>query len=157
MTSQPDGRPAQRITLVAAPPVRALAIAAAAELLGALLLVGWAALDLPLVAAVLGGLLLALGTVLLAAALVLTGRLRTEVELTADAIAVSRAGQRRTVPWAEVREVTLDYPRLQLLTKDPARGLVITNPRPAPDPRFEALQDAVRRRLDADRGYRELG
>ena len=48
-------------------------------MLGALLLVGWGALDLPLVVAVLGGLLLAAGLALVVAAVVLSGRLRTRV------------------------------------------------------------------------------
>ena len=116
----PDRLPVQRFTLTAAPPVRALAIAAAAELLGALLL---------------------------------TGRLRTQVELGADTLTVTRAGQRREVSWSDVRAVTLQHPRLRVTTADPAGGVVITNPRRESDPRFAALMSALRQRLDADRGY----
>ncbi|SDR69460.1 hypothetical protein SAMN04488543_0076 [Friedmanniella luteola] len=157
MSPHPTARPpVERFVLVATPPVRALAIAAGAEVLGALLLVGWQALDLPLVAAVAGALLLAFGTVLLAAAVVLSGRLRTVVELTADAVGVTRAGRSRSVPWSAVTEVTLQHPQLRVVTEDPADGLLITNPRGAADPRFAALVDAVRQRLDTDRGYRPL-
>lgn len=158
MSPHPDARPpVQRFVLAAAPPVRALAIAATAEVLGALLLVGWQALDLPLVAAVLAAVLLAFGTVLLAAAVVLAGRLRTVVELSADTVTVTRAGRSRSVPWGAVQEVTLQHPQLQVVTEDRADGLVITNPRGPADLRFGALVEALRQRLDADRGYRPLG
>ena len=157
MSSLPaDQPPVQRFTLNATPPVRALAIAAGTEVLGALLLVGWQALDLPLVVAVVGALLLALGTLLVAAALVLGGRLRTLVELTPDNLRVTRAGRSRAVPWSAVQEVRLQHPQVQVVTEDPADGLVITNPRGAADPRFAAMLDALRERLDTDRGYRPL-
>lgn len=157
MSSSPaDQPPVQRFTLNAQPPVRALAIAAGAEVLGALLLVGWQALDLPLVAAVLGALLLAFGSVLVAAAVVLSGRLRTLVELTEDDVRVTRAGRSRSVPWSDVQEVTLQHPQVQVVTQDPAGGLVITNPRAAGDPRFVSMLEALRQRLDTDRGYRPL-
>jgi hypothetical protein len=155
-SSPADRPPVQRFTLNAQPPVRALAIAAGSEVLGALLLVGWQALDLPLVAAVVGALLLAFGTLLVAAALVLSGRLRTLVELTPDTLEVTRAGRSRSVPWAEVQEITLQHPRLQVRTEDPADGVLITNPRGADDARFASLLDALRQRLDSDRGYRPL-
>ena len=148
--------PVQRFDLVATPPVRALAIGAGAEVLGALLLVGWGALDLPLVVAVLGGLLLAAGLALVVAAVVLSGRLRTRVELAPDAVRVTRAGQSRSVAWEDVQEVTLHHPQLQVVTEDPADGLVVTNPRGPADPRFAALLDALRQRLDDHRGYRPL-
>lgn len=157
MSSLPADQPAvQRFTLNARPPVRALAIAAVAEVLGAALLVAWSVWGLPLVVALLGGLLLALGTVLVAAALVLTGRLRTEVLLSADAITVVRSGQRRSVPWNQVREVTLQHPRLHVVAADPADGLVVVSPRGQGDPSFHTLVQAVRRRLDDESGYREL-
>lgn len=148
--------PVQRFTLNARPPVRALAIAAGAEVVGALLLVGWGALELPVAVAVAGGLLLAFGTVLVGAALVLGGRLRTEVQLAANAITVVRGGQRRSVPWSKVEEVKLQHPQLHVVATDPADGLVIVNPRPAEDPLFASLMVAIRQRLDTDRGYRPL-
>jgi hypothetical protein len=125
--------------------------------LGALLLVGWSALDLPLVVVLLGGLLLALGTALLATALVLAGRLRAVVELRPEVLAVSRGGRSRSVAWNAVKEVKLQHPRVLVVTEDPADGLVITNPRGAADARFASLVDALTERLDANRGYRPLG
>lgn len=157
MSSHPAAHPpVQRFILAATPPIRALAIAAGAEVLGALLLVGWQVLDLPVVAAVIGALLLAFGSILVAAAVLLSGRLRTLVELTDDAVSVTRAGKSRSVPWNQVRELTLRHPQVQVLTRDPADGLVITNPRGAEDPRFRSMLDALRQRLDTDRGYRPL-
>ena len=136
--------------------MRALAIAAAAEVVGALLLVGWGALDLPVAVAVVGGLILAFGTVLVGAALVLSGRLRTQVHLGADEITVTRGGQHRSLAWSKVEEVKLQHPRLHVVGSDPADGLVIVNPRAAGDPLFASLMDAIRQRLDTDRGYRGL-
>lgn len=157
MTPQSDAQPpVQRFNLEPRPPVRALAIAALAEVLGALLLVGWSALELPLVVAALGGLLLALGTALLAAALVLTGRLRTLVELTPDVLSVTRAGRSRSVPWSAVQQVRLQHAQVQVVTEDPADGLVILSPRGPEDPRFTSLLASLRQRLDTDRGYRPL-
>jgi hypothetical protein len=149
--------PLQRFILVPVPPVRALAIAAGTEVLGALLLVGWRALDLPLVVAVVGALLLAFGTVLVTAALVLSGRLRTVVELTPELVRVTRAGQSRSVPLSAVREVKLRHPQLQVITEDRSAGLVVTNPRGLDDPRFASLVEALQQRLDTDRGYRAAG
>ena len=154
--SAPAELPVQRFRLEPRPPVRALAIAALAEALGALLLVGWSALDLPLVVALLGGLMLALGTALLAAALVLAGRLRAVVELRPEVLAVSRGGRSRSVAWNAVQEVKLQHPQVLVLTEDPADGLVITNPRGAADAQFASLVDALRQRLDTNRGYRPL-
>jgi hypothetical protein len=155
--SQPARPSVERFTLRARPPLRPLFIAAVTEVVGALLLVLWRAADLPVVVGVLGIVLLVLGAALVVAALVLTARLRSEVLLEADALTVVRGGRRRSLPWAEVREVTLQHPRLSVLGDDEAARLVVVNPRPAGDPHFAAVADAVTRRLDAERGYRELG
>ncbi|CAA9313712.1 MAG: hypothetical protein AVDCRST_MAG61-1909 [uncultured Friedmanniella sp.] len=151
-----DRPPVQRFTLQPRPPVRALAIAAVSDLVGALLLVGWGALDLPIAVAVVGALALAFGTVLVGAALVLNGRLRTQVQLAAEAITVVRGGRQRSVPWSAVEEVKLQHPQLHVVATDPADGLVIVNPRAAGDPLFASMMDAIRQRLDTDRGYRPL-
>lgn len=145
----------QRFTLNAPPPVRPLAIAAVTVVVGAVLLVLRQALELPVAVAVLAGLLLVLGIALVLAALLLTTRLRTEVTLSSDAIHVLRHKQERSVSWREVTEVSLTHPRLSLLTAERSGGLVVVNPRQASDPVFSALVDQVRRRLDADRGYRD--
>jgi hypothetical protein len=154
--SQP-APPVQRFTLTPPPPLRPLLITAVTVLVGAVLLVLWASADLPAVVGVLGGLLLVLGLALLGTAVVLAARLRTEVRLEDDALTVVRRGQQRSVPWDQVREVTLQHPRLTVLTDEPAGRLVVVNPRRPTDPNFAALAQAVTARLDRDRGYRELG
>ena len=153
---QPVPPAVQRITLRAVPPVRPLAISAGAVAVGAVLLVVRASADLPLVVGLLGALLMVLGVALAAVALVLTARLRTEVRLEPDALTVVRAGRRRSVPWDQIREVTLQHPRLTVVAAEPDAGLVVVNPGPAQDRRFAALLAEIRARLDADRGYSEF-
>jgi hypothetical protein len=150
-----DQPPVQRYTLTAVPPVRPLVIAAAAVVLGAVLLVVWHRAGLFLVVGVLGALLMVLGLALAIAALVLTARLRTEVRLEAEALTVVRRGRERSVAWDRVREVTLDHPRLTVVAGEPDDALVVVNPRPAGDPHFASLLAQVKQRLDADRGYQE--
>jgi hypothetical protein len=108
-----------------------------------------------LVIGVLAALLMVLGVALAVAALVLTARLRTEVRLEPEALTVVRRGRQRSVPWDQVREVTLDHPRLTVIAAEPDADLVVVNPRPAGDPRFASLLAEVKQRLDADRGYQE--
>jgi hypothetical protein len=154
-----DPRPVQpavqRYTLTAVPPVRPLAIAAGTVVIGAVLLVLWRSAALPLVVGVLAALLMVLGLALAIAALVLTARLRTEVRLEPAAFTVVRRGRQRSVPWDQVREVTLDHPRLTVIAAEPDDGLVVVNPRPATDPRFASLLAQVKQRLDAERGHQE--
>lgn len=152
---RPDQPGVQQYTLNAAPPVRPLAIAAVAVVLGAVLLVLWHSARLSLVIGVLAALLMVLGVALAVAALVLTARLRTEVRLEPEALTVVRRGRQRSVPWDQVREVTLDHPRLTVIAAEPDADLVVVNPRPAGDPRFASLLAEVKQRLDADRGYQE--
>jgi O-antigen ligase len=132
--------------------VRPLAIAAVAVVLGAVLLVLWRSAGLSLVVGVLGALLMVLGLALAAAALVLTARLRTEVRLEPDALTVVRRGRSRSLPWDQVREVTLDHPRLTVSAAEPDAGLVVVNPRRPDDPRFASLLSQIRQRLDAGHG-----
>lgn len=157
MSDSQPARPVERYTLTPPPPVRPLFITAVTVVVGALLLVLWRAAELPAVVGVLGGVLLVLALALLVAALVLGSRLRTEVRLEPDALTVVRRGQHRSVPWDQVREVTLQHPRLTVVTDDPPDRLVVVNPRAAADPSFAALARAVTARLNQDRGYRELG
>ena len=155
--SQSARPPVERFTLRPRPPLRPLFIGAVTEVVGALLVVLWQAAELPAVVGVLGVVLLALGAALVVAALVLTSRLQAEVLLEADALTVVRGGNRRSLPWGEVREVTMEHPRLTVLGDAAAGRLVVVNPRSAGDPHFAALANAVTRRLDAERGRRELG
>jgi hypothetical protein len=146
----------QQFTLTAVPPVRPLAIAAGAVVVGAVLLVLWRSAELSLVVGLLGALLMLLGLVLAVTALVLTARLRTEVRLDAEALTVVRRGRRQSVPWSQVREVSMEHPRLTVLATEPDAGLVVINPRQSGDRHFAALLDQIRQRLDASHGYREF-
>jgi len=137
--------------------VRPLAIAAGTVVIAALLVVLWRSAALPLVVGVLGAVLLVLGLGLALTAVLLTARLRTEVLLEPEAVTVVRGGRRRSVSWSQVREVTLEHPRLTLVSGDSEAGLVVVNPRSAGDRRFGDLVASITQRLDSDRGYRELG
>lgn len=151
---RPAARPSpQRFTLVAAPPVRPLAIAAVTVVVAAALLVLWRNLELSVVLGGIGVVLLVLGLALAVAALVLRARLRTEVRLDADAVTVVRAGHERSLAWTEIQQVTLQHPRLTLVATESDQSLVVVNPRTEGDRVFRALQHTIRQRLDADRGY----
>lgn len=146
---------AQDFVLRAAPPVRALAIAAGAALVAIVLLAvafsGRASTALTVVAVVL----LVLGLALGLGAIVLTGRLRASVRVDDREISVrkGRRGRRtESVAWSEVGEVTLEGARLRLVAQD-GTGLVLVNPRTPGDPTFVGLLRAIRQRLDRSRGY----
>jgi len=133
--------------------VRPLAIAAVTVVVASALLVMWRALDLSGVLAGIALVLMLFGLALAVAALVLRARLRTEVRLDADALTVRRAGRERSLAWAQMEQVTLQHPRLTLLAAEPEQSLVVVNPRTEGDRVFRALQETIRQRLDADRGY----
>jgi len=151
------GQGVQRFVLRAPTPLRALAVSAGTEMAGAVLLVAWAALDLPLVVAVLGALLLAFGATLLVAAILAVARLAQTVELDEAGVTLRRGQRTRRLPWAAVQQVTLNGARLTLRT-DPGQGepMEVLNPGGAAEASFLALLGALRQRLDADRGYRPL-
>ena len=146
----------QRFTLTAPPPVRALAIAAVTALVGAGLIVISQMLDLGAVVLAVGVVGLVLAVALAVAALVLGARVRSELLLETEAITIRGAGEERRVPWADIDTVTLLGPRLTFVRRTGA-DVVVVNPRGPADRTFRALLTAVRRRLDADRGYRDLG
>lgn len=155
-----DREPAeQRFTLVAVPPVRPLAAAAAVTVVGAALLVlgGTTGSTLWRVA---GAVVLGLGLGLALLAWLFWRRLRAEVSVDADGVTVRSGRRARSLRWGEIAEVTATPLRLTLVPKPgvshAGRGLVIVNPQPATAPVFAALAAAVRARLDADRGYRSL-
>lgn len=147
----------QRFVLRSRRPLRAMAIGAGAVLVGALLLVGWGAGRLPLVLAVLGGLLAVLGLALTVAAGRAFGRLAQTVELRAAGATLLTRGRSTTLAWSDVKKVSLDGPRLILLP-DSAQiePLQVLNPGGTADATFAALTAAVSARLDAHRGYRQL-
>ena len=146
----------QRFTLRAAPPLRALAIGSAGAMVGAVLIVLWRVLDLPLVVLIVGVLLLVLAIALVVAALLLTARLRTLVVVGPQHVEVRRRGQSRRLAWSEIERVTLRGPRLTLIAKQPGGDAIMLNPRTPEDPVFSGLLTALRQRLDHDRGYGRL-
>ena len=145
----------ERFTLTAPPPVRALAIAAVAALVGVGLVALARTYGLGSVVLGVGFVGLGLAVALAVVALVSVARVRTVLELGREAITLTRAGQQRRVPWAEIDSVTLAGPRLLLVHKaGPAGDVPVLNPRRPYDPTFTALLRAIQRRLDVDRGYR---
>ena len=152
--TEPPVRPAsQRFELKAVPPVRALAISAAAAVLAIVLLVVWGVTDLPLVVLVLGIALLVLALSLTLAALLLTRRLRTTVVLTPQAITVVRGRRTESLAWGDVAEVALRGFRLSLVSKSGDASASVINPRTPSDPTFRSLTAALQNGLNADRGY----
>jgi hypothetical protein len=146
----------QKYVLTAAPPVRAVAIGAIADLIAAVLLV--LGIDRGAVAMIVIGIVvsvLALG--LIVAALLLRTKVRTVVRLDDDAVAITSGGKQASATWAEITGVSTDGPTIYLDRK-PADGppLKIGSPRGAADVSFNRLADELTRRLDRNRGYRRL-
>lgn len=152
-----SGTPAQQQTYVlsAPPPVRALAIASVAALLGAVLVVLSATTGLPGLVLVVGVVLLLAGLALAIAGLVLTARLKTTVSLDSDGLHLSRGTARTELPWREITGVDLTANHILVRTST-ADGAQILNPRGPSDPSVRRLMNAVREALDADRGYQNL-
>ena len=131
--------------------------AAGLEVVGAILLVTWGALDLPLVVCILGGLLLACGGAAMLAGVLALRRFAQTVELSATGVTVTSAQGTRTLPWSTVTQVTLNGRVLTLQTgSDRDEPVEVLNPRGPAEATFAALIEALRGRLDADRGYRPL-
>ncbi len=156
MTSTAPGDPGQRFVLSAKPPVRALAIASAATLVGALLLVLSGVWGLPVAITVIGVVVLVAGVALLLSAVLLVARLRTTLTLGAEQITIVRGGDTVALPWSQVAGVSLRGARLTLTGKDGAPGASVLNPRSSANPVFLSLLTAIQQRLDADRGYSPL-
>lgn len=145
----------QRFVLRAQTPLRALVIASGSEVIGAILLVGWDALDLPVVVVVLAALLLAFGSAVLLAAVLAFGRLAQTVEVGPSGVTLhTRSRDATTLAWADVKQVTLNGDRLVLKTASEDQAMAVRNPGGGADRTFAAMTEAIRARLDADRGYR---
>ena len=146
-----------RFTLTAPPPVRSLAISAATAVIAVGMIVLGSALDPSHIVMVAGVILMIFAVALAVAAVVLTLRLRTTLILDPKSITIINGRRRRVVGWSTIDIVRRQGPRLLLITK-PGSGSDVTlvNPRAETDARFFALILEIRRRLDADRGYRQL-
>lgn len=132
------------------PPVRAYAIAAAAAVVGAVLIVAGSVTPMaPL--RIAGTVLLVLGGALAILALIMVLRLSTTVIMDTDGLEVRRLGRRQRIPWAEVTSVKAT--RHHFIVVASSGGTEFVNPRDGEDPTVVALMTAIRDRLDANRGY----
>ena len=155
MTATPGDQSARTYVLRPTLPVPPLVVAALAALGGAVLLVLGRAASPPAAVVVAGVVLLVLGVLLMALALASLLLLRQTVVLDDRSITVRRRLGARTLAWSEVTEVQLSGQLLRLTTGEGTRGrLTVADPGGAAEPAFIQLVEAIRQRLDADRGYR---
>jgi hypothetical protein len=118
------------------------------------------ALDLPRAVPFAGIGLMIFAVVLAVVALVLTARLRTTLVLDPESITIISGRRRRVVPWSTIDIVRRQGPRLLLITKPERDGggsdATVVNPRAETDATFSALIAEIQKRLNADRGYRQI-
>jgi hypothetical protein len=145
-----------RFTLTAPPPVRSLAISAGAALLAAAMIVLGSALGLPQVGMIAGVALMVFAVALAVVAVALTVRLRTTLILDPESIAIINGRRRRVLTWSMIDIVRRQGPRLLLITKPGSSDVTVVNPRAETDASFSALIAEIQKRLNADRGYRQL-
>jgi hypothetical protein len=134
-----------------------MAISAGAALSAAAMIVLGSALDLPEVVIIAGVILMVFAVALAVAAIALTVRLRTTLILDPESITIINGRRRRVVGWSTIDIVRRQGPRLLLITK-PGGGsdMAVVNPRAENDVVFSALIAEIQKRLDADRGYRQV-
>jgi hypothetical protein len=91
-------------------------------------------------------------------ALALTARLRTTLVLDSESITIINGRRRRVVPWSTIDIVRMQGRRLLLITKPEGGGSDVTvfNARAETDATFSALIAEIQKRLNADRGYRQI-
>jgi hypothetical protein len=115
------------------------------------------ALDLPQVIVIAGVGLMIFAVILAVVALVLTVRLRTTLVLDPKSITIINGRRRQVVPWSMIDVVRRQGSRLLLITKpEGGSDLTVLNPRAETDATFSALIAEIQKRLNADRGYRQL-
>jgi hypothetical protein len=151
--SEPTDRNRQRFRLSAPPPLRALAIASGLALCGGFLMLFGGVLHWPWPIQLLAGLVLAFGVALAAVAVIMVRRLHSVLLLDDHAITVVRGSRQRRLRWSEIEEVNLRGQRLTLVTRPGRRDAAVLNPGGPSNVIFAALVEAIRARLDADRGY----
>ncbi|GAB3625048.1 hypothetical protein GCM10027418_31350 [Mariniluteicoccus endophyticus] len=135
-----------------APPVRALGIAAVAAVVGAIVLVSALQMAWPTAVAAVGGILVALGVVLLVLALVAMFRMRVRAELTPTGYSFRTPAGVRHGTWAETVKVTVSDTghRVTFVHRDDTTDHVIT-PLGNQDPQQDELLADVYRRLERSR------
>jgi hypothetical protein len=137
--------------------VRSLAISAGAAVIAAAMIVLGSALNLPQVIVIAGVGLMILAVILAVVALVLTGRLRTTLVLDPKSITIINGRRRQVVPWSMIDVVRRQGARLLLINKpEGGSDVTVLNPRAETDATFSALIVEIQKRLNADRGYRQL-
>jgi hypothetical protein len=134
-----------------------LAISAGSALIAAAMIVLGSALDLPQAVIIAGVTLMIFAVALAVVAVALTVRVRTTLILDPKSITIINGRRRRVVSWSSIEIVRRQGPRLLLITK-PGSGadLTLVNPRTGSDVMFSALIAEIQKRLDADRGYRQV-
>jgi hypothetical protein len=141
--------------------VRSLAIGAVAAVIAGAVMVAGSALGLSQALSqagtIAGVALMIFAVALVSAALILTARLRTTLILDRESITIITGRHRRMLPWSSIEMVRRQGPRLLLIRK-PGAGEDVTmiNPRPTTDRTFAALIAEIQKRLNADRGYRQV-
>ncbi len=129
-------------------PVRALGIASAAAVAGAVVIV---LSSHPAVTA-LGAVVLGLGLLLAVVALGLAARLRSTVRVDGAGLEVSRGSRKGRLAWADIDRVQESRHQLVALARGDERDLVITLPGPRGST-YARLLDSLKLRLDKSRGY----
>jgi hypothetical protein len=146
-----------RYALTSPPPVRSLAISAGAAVIAAAMIVLGSALDLPQAIVLAGVGLMIFAVILAVVALVLTVRLRTTLVLDPKSITIINGRRRQVVPWSMIDVVRRQGSRLLLITKpEGGSDITVLNPRAETDATFSALIADIQKRLNADRGYRQV-
>ena len=90
-------------------------------------------------------------------ALVLTLRLRTTLVLDPKSITIIKGRRRQVVQWSMIDVVRRQGSQLLLITKpEGVPDVTVLNPRAETDATFAALIAEIQKRLNADRGYRQI-
>ena len=114
-------------------------------------------LDLPQVMVIAGVGLMIFAVVLAVVALVLTVRLRTTLVLDPKSITIIKGRRRQVVQWSMIDVVRRQESQLLLITKPGGvSDATVVNPRAETDATFSALIAEIQKRLNADRGYRQI-
>ena len=140
--------PEQVFGLRSPPPVRALAIASGAAIVGAVVIV----LSGRPAVTVVGAVLLGFGVLLAVLAIVLAARLRSRICIGDAGLEVSRGGRRGFLAWVDIDRVQESRHQLIAVARGDHRDLVITVPGPRGGT-YVRLVHALKLRLDASRGY----
>lgn len=114
-------------------------------------------LDLPQVMVIAGVGLMIFAVMLAVVALVLTLRLRTTLVLDPKSITIIKGRRRQVVQWSMIDVVRRQGSQLLLITKpEGVPDVTVLNPRAETDATFSTLIAEIQKRLNADRGYRQI-